>query len=467
MSLIDRQRETAISENSGQKTIFDVLENLFATDTDIFFKEPLVGDIDLEVLKECNFTNIEKLRFSPGQITSLKNIPKNIKELSCPKNLLIQVDDLPESLEMLDLEGNGIKHIDISKLKELKVLKISENILIELDNLPPSLEQIFCNNNDLRKLDLDGVTKLDVLHCSGNRALTIHNMPENVTDFNNENLPTNEILRHRKDDDDEIPKYDVYESLNKYFMLKTEYESRVKAQQHTLYKRVNNKAAYKKEMVKLKPQCINCKRPVGTIFSCKNRTYTALCGSPDSGCNLNIKIFAGEYDNLQEAIRLFEGGLEENKENIIKMKMDTLMEYVSESKVSKEFKEEYEEYNSNNDILMEVKNKYNQLHFSKDKREKMELKKIEIQKMIMTIKELVNEYKKLNSRDVLKDIVELYKKKLLPEILNLRHLKYSIMEMEEDQETGQHKLYQNDTFINEVDICFGEQPKVIKFLGNF
>ena len=67
-----------------------------------------------------------------------------------------------------------------------------------------------------------------------------------------------------------------------------------------------------------------------TIFSCKNRTYTALCGSPDSGCNLNIKIFAGEYDNLQEAIRLFEGGLEENKENIIKMKMDTLMEYVSE-----------------------------------------------------------------------------------------------------------------------------------------
>ena len=116
MSLIDRQRETAISENSGQKTIFDVLENLFATDTDIFFKEPLVGDIDLEVLKECNFTNIEKLRFSPGQITSLKNIPKSIKELSCPKNLLIQVDDLPESLEMLDLEGNGIKHIDISQI---------------------------------------------------------------------------------------------------------------------------------------------------------------------------------------------------------------------------------------------------------------------------------------------------------------------------------------------------------------
>ena len=217
MDLFDKDRETAIEENSGQKTIFDVLENLFATDTDIFFKEPLVGDIDLEVLKECNFTNIEKLRFSPGRITSLKNIPTHIKELSCPKNLLNNLEHIPESLELLDLNGNGIKSLDVSKLKELKVLNLSENVLIELDNLPQNLEQLFCNNNDLRKLDLEGLTKLSVLHCSGNRSMSIHNMPENVPDFNNDNLPTNEILRNRKDDEEDIPQYDVFESLDKYF----------------------------------------------------------------------------------------------------------------------------------------------------------------------------------------------------------------------------------------------------------
>lgn len=469
MNLFDRDRETAIEENSGQKTIFDVLENLFATDTDIFFKEPLVGDIDLEVLKECNFTNVEKLRFSPGKITSLKNIPTHIKELSCPKNLLNTLENIPETLELLDLEGNGIKSLDLSKLKDLKVIKVSENVLIELENLPQSLEQLFCNNNDLRKLDLDGLTKLNVLHCSGNRSMTIHNMPENVSDFNNDNLPTNEILRSRNNDEEEdIPQYDVYESLDKYFKLKIQYEERVKSQKRALFKRIGNKSVFKKEVVKLKPLCINCKRPVGTIFSNKNRTYTAICGAAgNSGCNLNIKIYMGEHDNLIDSIKLFEDGVEENKENIIKMKMDTLLDYVSESKISKDFKEEYDEYNSNNMLLLDFKKQYDELHFSKDKQEKMEIKKIEIHKIISHIQELLKEYKKNNQRDILKDVIDIYQKQLMSEILNLRHLKYSVMTIEENKQDGKSYLFQNDIYLNEIDINLGEQPKVIKFLGNF
>ena len=466
MDLFERQRETAIEENSAQKTIFDVLENLFATDTDIFFKEPLVGDVDLEVLKECNFTNIEKLRFSPGKITSLKNIPTHIKELSCPKNLLNSLENIPETLELLDIEGNGLKTLDVSKVKDLKVLKVSENRLVELENLPLSLEQMFCNNNDLRKLDLDGLTQLGVLHCSGNKSMNIHNLPENIADFNNDNLPTNEISRSKAEED--IPQYDVYESLNKYFMLKTQYETHVKTKKKALYKKINNKARYKKEVVKLKPLCINCKKPVGTIFSNKNRTYKAICGGVNSSkCNLDIKIYMGEYDNLIHSIQICQYAIEENKENIIKMKMDTLLDYVSESKISKDFKNEYDEYNGINMMLTNLKTQYEMLHFSKENDEKQTVKKLAIHKTILHIQELLGEYKKNHQKDILTDVIDIYQKQLMPEVMNLRHLKYSIMNMDEDKDTDQSTLFQSDCYLNEVERNIGEQPQVLKFLGNF
>jgi ribosomal protein S14 len=64
---------------------------------------------------------------------------------------------------------------------------------------------------------------------------------------------------------DNIP--DVKEALNEYFKLKLKYETQIKENKKKI---INNQALSNREKrseyLKLKPKCINCKRPSGTIF---------------------------------------------------------------------------------------------------------------------------------------------------------------------------------------------------------
>ena len=58
-SFIEERRQNILEEkNTGQQEVLDILENLHPAITELVFKEPLSGDIDFTILKECNFTNI-------------------------------------------------------------------------------------------------------------------------------------------------------------------------------------------------------------------------------------------------------------------------------------------------------------------------------------------------------------------------------------------------------------------------
>ena len=55
-----------------------------------------------------------------------------------------------------------------------------------------------------------------------------------------------------------------------------------------------------------KRKCINCKKPVGTVFNIDDKQLVALCGAtqnPDGEiqpCNLNIKIIKGSVVQLPD-----------------------------------------------------------------------------------------------------------------------------------------------------------------------
>jgi hypothetical protein len=91
----------------------------------------------------------------------------------------------------------------------------------------------------------------------------------------------------------------IIESFNEYYKLKNTYEVKFNKEKQKLIKDKSLSWREKRsEYKKLKPQCINCKRPVGTIFSIKRssnenedfRELRALCGSLTEPCNLNINI---------------------------------------------------------------------------------------------------------------------------------------------------------------------------------
>jgi hypothetical protein len=477
MNFIEQQRQTIIEEgsaNSGQTDLLDYLDHLNPQLSDIIFREPLTGDLDFTVLKECNFTNITSLQFVKGKITSLKNIPEGITKLICPENLLTEFPELPTSIVELNLKENGIKQMDLKELENLKELTISNNHLITLDNLPKDLESLYCENNYLRTLDLDGMDKLKVLHCSNNPLLVIEHFPETVSDFQMSNNPMTEIQRLTTQEDSEKDKEndnvesraDFTESLNTYFELKTEYENHVYNMRKHVFKQAKTKTSAKKQLASLKPKCINCNRPVGSIFTNEGRTYIARCGDAATPCNLDIRLFAGEYASLDSLLETFQESVQLCKENIIKQKLDALFNYITEREAVVIFKKEFEEYTESNTFLKELETEYTNIYFNEERKEKVNRKIAQIATIRERVIELFKKYKQTDNREVLKDAMTIYIQELKPEMDNLQLLKYEIIELDRkeiDRNTVLYELQQKEYRIDALDFTFGTYPKVVRF----
>jgi hypothetical protein len=93
---------------TSQRELLDVLENLLPTIDELVFREPLHGEIDFAVLKDCGFNNITSIVFESGDVTSVRNIPAQVTRLQISNNLLTHLEDLPESLTVLDAASNGL-----------------------------------------------------------------------------------------------------------------------------------------------------------------------------------------------------------------------------------------------------------------------------------------------------------------------------------------------------------------------
>ncbi|EAE8039759.1 LPXTG cell wall anchor domain-containing protein [Listeria monocytogenes] len=77
-------------------------------------------------------------------------------------------------LEILYLEDNQLKSIDVSKNLNLKDLACSNNPLVNLDvskNL--ALEELTCENNELTQLDVSKNTALEYLYCPRNQLTSL------------------------------------------------------------------------------------------------------------------------------------------------------------------------------------------------------------------------------------------------------------------------------------------------------
>jgi hypothetical protein len=463
----EEQRRAVIEEeNNAMQQFLDFLETLSPEVTEIVLREPLSGDIDLSILKECNFHMIDRIAFVPGKITSIRNIPLGIKRFECPENLLVELPDCPETIVDLILHHNYLKHIDLSPLKNLKEINVNNNQLTHLVDFPESIESIYCDHNFLTTIDLKGIKNLKVLHCSSNRMVRIENFPEDtIQDFKMENNLM--ITIHNATSNDEegegVP-VDFPESLDTYFELKKMYERTAYKIKKETFDRAPSKKAARELLKQVKPKCVNCKRPVGSIFMTDKRTYIAKCGDTKSPCNFNIKLYAGSYGSLVYLLEAFHTYTEDGKDTIMKQKLDTLFNYVSESRSIQLFKKHYEEYTETATFLKQLTDEYNDLYHNEERALKIEKKMGDIFKVQERVNELFNKYKENENPQILQDAMTIYKDELRPEIANLRLLQYSLCEMID--EYSDKKLIQHTIPIEKRDFTFGSFPKVIHFSKN-
>jgi hypothetical protein len=466
MSFIEEQRKNAQENNTAQSEFLDFLDHLNPQVNDISIREPLSGDLDFSVLKECNFSNITSLQFEKGNITSLKNIPEGITKLICMDNLLVDID-LPASIVEVNVSGNGLKHIDFKELINLKELHICGNQFSTLYDLPKGLEILYCKNNQLKNIDLEGVENLKVLHCSNNPSLTIAHFPDTITDLNMENNPLLQIHKEGDDDSDKSSDdngenhADFMESLNTYFEMKTEYQKKVYEMRKQVFNKAKSKKSAKKLMAELKPKCIHCDRPVGSLFSNEGRTYLARCGDTKNPCKLDIKIFAGEFGLLDHLLKTFQQDIQDKKQDIIKQKLDTLFNYIGEREAISLFKEKLEQYTEVNTFLKELIDEYTVLHFDEERKEKIQKKMMHIEKIQERFNDLIEKYNQTDNRELLKDAMTIYINDIKPEMENLRMMKYETMEI--NKEGSDYVMFQKEYRLDKLDFTFGSYPKVLKF----
>jgi hypothetical protein len=103
------------------------------------------------------------------------------------------------------------------------------------------------------------------------------------------------------------------DAIKKYYKLKNDYDESIQEQKKKILSMTGLSLKEKRiEFRKLKNKCVNCKRPVGSIFNTKlegnnkyyskDRVLVALCGDRDDPCPLNIEINLSSINDLRKII---------------------------------------------------------------------------------------------------------------------------------------------------------------------
>jgi hypothetical protein len=480
MDLIQQKRDAVIRENNtAQARLLNLLENLPQSLEVLQITEELHGDLDFSVISEHQMGNLTSIVLSRGEVTSIMGLPVNLVKLECPNNFLTLLENLPTTLKTLNISYNYLEKINISSLQVLHTLNISHNRIKELKNLPASLRELRCDNNDLGALDLKGIEHLDVLNVSNNPITLIENLPEGTAEFMMDNCPSIEFRHSALDalqsggakgdsDREESQKKNYQDALNDFFRLKQEYDAKLHTMKKNAFKTAITKRLGKQAVLAVKPTCIYCKRPVGTIFTGRiDNKYSILCGDKENPCKLNIQIFNGSNTYFEELLYTFREHLEEIKERIIRQKLDTVFSYVSEEKSVELFKKELETYNTDSAIYKELVDVYTDYFHNKHNKETIQKKDQIVFTLNERVKGLLEEYVKTDNHELLSEAVRVQVREIYPEIRNRRMLVNEVMEL--DRELVSNKevftIFKYPIELSKLDYHSGEKPRVLKYVG--
>jgi len=259
--------------------------------------------------------------------------------------------------------------------------------------------------------------------------------------------------------------YEFKDALNTYYSLKQQYEKEFSKQKTTIIKKRDLSWKEKRaEFLKLKQKCINCKRPVGTIFSTKkdnaefDRHLIAICGDRTDPCPLNIDLNVGFMINIVDSIHTDEKDIENYKKDIINKKNDLLFGYISSEEAVKEFDEIKENISALASTYEYTVKLY--LNIVDNKEKKTELKKTqsELFLQISNFKKIIDNYEKSADTQFISDAIELYIQAILPNAIKIRDLMYEYSAVEYNEDDNIYSLIQKSVTLEQLEYNFATDP---------
>jgi hypothetical protein len=483
MDAILAERNLAKQKNNAQEAINQSIQRKANIPHDAEFAIPVMliaGDINLSQLKVLNVNSV--ITKERSSITEVRGIPEGIKNVKFEKQLLVELPELPKSIVSLNLNHNYIEFVDLSPYTNLKVVYMNGNKLKRLNknSLPSSLQELYVDDNELTSINLTNVPNLRVLHCKNNKMLSIEEIPASCVDLQVEEGNPKIVLdyaflpNNSRSEDDFIMRgteAEFVQSMHDYFDLKRKYELkenqiRIDAKESALKHGLGIKKAIKYARG-VRPNCINCKRKVGTIFKEPENRLIAYCGDRKEPCELQIEIYKGKFNTNEISLKNTQYMLLAVKEEIIRQKMDVLFNYVSEEETVEKFKDLIDDYNMTALLYKTDIDIREDKHFNVNKREIIKTKTKLLEEIKKNMNMYIQEYMETGNRDLIHSAVDLYIREYMPEINNIRMMKYSVMEMVpigfEEKTIRVRKLNQCAASLRELESFDEEVPRVIRF----
>ena len=264
----------------------------------------------------------------------------------------------------------------------------------------------------------------------------------------------------------------VSDNINEFYKLKNKYENIIHKNKTKI---INNPTLSWKErqteFKKIKPKCINCKRPGGTAFITKLnkdngfRELRSFCMARER-CNLNIVIQLGRIELLSDSIVEIEDIVRGSKEHIIDSKNQLLFNYILPERALTIFEEEKVQISEWTGLLESYLERYILVTDNEETKLKLNESIERSYEFIQQIKTAITQFKTTDDVQFVKDAVNIYITNLKPILDEAQKLKYRENMVWYNGDNNTYHLIQKKCTINSLE-SGEDNTKTIEFNVGF
>ena len=231
----------------------------------------------------------------------------------------------------------------------------------------------------------------------------------------------------------------INDAIHGYYSMKEKYNSALEKRRQRLindpvinWKSLSSQQKAKRLAQHVKPLCIVCKQEGGSIFTETDGKLKAICGNISQPCGFHIEVERGKYISLET---LMNESLEEvraTKDEIIRMKLDLLFQFISEDELLEQFDAVQHKLQEQMKMYSEFRTYYLSVTDNEDRRKDTETHTRVISEKIALIKEYMTEFRdsEWKNRSIIDDILVLYQQDIEPAFMKLRETKYVYSQVE-------------------------------------
>ena len=230
----------------------------------------------------------------------------------------------------------------------------------------------------------------------------------------------------------------INDAINEYYKLKEKYNTKLqKRRQRLISDPIINWGSLSaqqkaRRLAIIKPTCILCNQEGGTIFSEAFGNLKAICGNISQPCGLHIEVERGKYESLE---KLMNESLEEvraTKDEIIRMKLDVLFQFITEEEVMAKFDGIQHKLQEQLKMYAEFRTYYLNVIDNDDSRRDIEDTMRVISEKVAELKNYMKEFNDSDGKNksLIDDVLVIYQNDIEPAFLKIREKKYVYSQVE-------------------------------------